>query len=131
MRHPRLCVAYGWCTWRNRANLKGRCRMPPVGPTELILILAIVVLIFGAGRLAEVGGALGRSVREFRRATDGDEAMSASGLPSTLDTCRRCGIVLHTGARFCGSCGTAVAPETLDGSLVPPGTERPAAGGRQ
>ena len=105
--------------------------MPPVGPTELILILAIVVLIFGAGRLAEVGGALGRSVREFRRATDEDRAASASGAPSMLDTCRRCGVVLHTGARFCGSCGTAIAPENLDGSLAPPVTERPAVGGRQ
>jgi sec-independent protein translocase protein TatA len=105
--------------------------MPPVGPTELILILAIVVLIFGAGRLAEVGGALGRSVREFRRATDGDDATSASGAPNTLDTCRRCGVVLHSRARFCGSCGTVVAPEDLERSPVPPGTERPAVGGRQ
>ncbi len=106
--------------------------MPVVGPTELILVLSIVVLIFGvfgAGRLAEVGGALGRSIREFRRATDEDQAAtSASAPPSTPPTCRRCGVVLHSGARFCGSCGTAVT-ENLDGSRVSAATN-PAAGGR-
>jgi sec-independent protein translocase protein TatA len=99
--------------------------MPPVGPTELFLILAIVVLIFGAGRLAEVGGALGRSVREFRQATeDNRAATSGSDGPSALPTCRRCGIVLHSGARFCGSCGTAVT-ENPDGSLVSAGPNPP------
>jgi sec-independent protein translocase protein TatA len=98
----------------------------------LILILAIVVLIFGAGRLAEVGGALGRSVREFRRATEDDHAAtSVADPPSTTPTCRRCGVVLHSGARFCGSCGTAVAAENLDESLVRAGTNHPPAGGQQ
>ena len=46
--------------------------MLPLGPTELIIILVIVVLIFGAGKLAHVGGALGTSIREFRRATTDD-----------------------------------------------------------
>jgi sec-independent protein translocase protein TatA len=40
-----------------------------LGPVELIIILVIVILIFGAGRLAELGGALGKTVREFRTAT--------------------------------------------------------------
>jgi sec-independent protein translocase protein TatA len=38
----------------------------------LILIFAIVVLIFGVGKLSEAGGALGKSIREFRKATVGD-----------------------------------------------------------
>src|SRR5689334_3155270 len=46
--------------------------MPALGPWELIVILLIVVVIFGAGRLSEVGGAVGKSIREFRKAT-GDE----------------------------------------------------------
>lgn len=44
-----------------------------LGVPELIIILVIVILIFGAGRLAELGGALGKTVREFRRATKEDE----------------------------------------------------------
>ena len=37
-----------------------------LGPTELLIILAIVVVLFGASRLAGLGGALGRGIREFR-----------------------------------------------------------------
>jgi sec-independent protein translocase protein TatA len=47
--------------------------MPNIGPVELIIILVIVILIFGAGRLAEIGGALGKSIREFRKASSGEE----------------------------------------------------------
>ncbi|MCX7671410.1 MAG: twin-arginine translocase TatA/TatE family subunit, partial [Anaerolineae bacterium] len=39
--------------------------MPNIGPTELIIILVIVLIIFGVGRLPEIGGAIGRSIREF------------------------------------------------------------------
>ncbi|MCC7353589.1 MAG: twin-arginine translocase TatA/TatE family subunit [Anaerolineae bacterium] len=44
-----------------------------LGLPELIILLVIVILIFGAGRLAELGGALGKTVREFRSATKEDE----------------------------------------------------------
>ena len=37
-----------------------------IGPTELIIILVVVMIIFGVGRLPEVGGALGKAIREFR-----------------------------------------------------------------
>ncbi len=43
--------------------------MPNIGPTELIIILVIVLIIFGVGRLPEIGGAIGRSIREFREAS--------------------------------------------------------------
>ena len=43
--------------------------MPNLGPTELIIILVIVIIIFGAGKLADVGGALGKGVKEFKQAT--------------------------------------------------------------
>lgn len=38
-------------------------------PTHLILILIVVLIIFGPGKLPDVGKALGKTVREFRRAT--------------------------------------------------------------
>ena len=37
-----------------------------VGPTELLILLLIAILVFGAGRVGQIGGALGRSIREFR-----------------------------------------------------------------
>ncbi len=45
--------------------------MPHVGPMELIIILTIVIIVFGVGRLPEVGGALGKAIREFRQSSQG------------------------------------------------------------
>jgi sec-independent protein translocase protein TatA len=41
----------------------------PLGAMELGLILAIVVIIFGAGKLPEIGSALGRGIKEFKENT--------------------------------------------------------------
>lgn len=40
-----------------------------IGPGELILILVIVLIIFGPGKLPDIGNAIGRGVREFRKAS--------------------------------------------------------------
>ena len=44
--------------------------MPNLGPTELIIILVIVIIIFGVGKLPEIGGALGKGIKEFRHASN-------------------------------------------------------------
>ena len=43
------------------------------GVWEALIILAIVVVLFGASRIGEIGGAMGRSIREFRRELKGPE----------------------------------------------------------
>ncbi len=43
---------------------------PNVGPTELIIILVLALIVFGPKRLPEIGRSIGRSLREFRRASD-------------------------------------------------------------
>lgn len=43
--------------------------IPQLGWQELLLVLFIVVIVFGTGRLSELGGAVGRTIREFRAAT--------------------------------------------------------------
>jgi len=48
--------------------------MPNLGPTELIIVLVLVIIVFGVGKLPEVGGALGKSIREFRKANDEADA---------------------------------------------------------
>jgi sec-independent protein translocase protein TatA len=40
--------------------------MPSLGPWELAIILLIIVIIFGVGKLPEIGGALGKGIKEFR-----------------------------------------------------------------
>ncbi len=44
----------------------------PVGPTELIIVLVIVVLLFGAKRIPELAKGIGTGMREFRKGTSGD-----------------------------------------------------------
>ena len=41
--------------------------MPNLGPTELLIILVIVLLLFGVGRVSRIGGELGSAVANFRK----------------------------------------------------------------
>jgi sec-independent protein translocase protein TatA len=43
------------------------------GMPELIVILVIVLVVFGASRLPEIGSALGKSIKNFKKATDGKD----------------------------------------------------------
>jgi sec-independent protein translocase protein TatA len=66
-----------WLTWEVMTLFN-------VGFGELILILVIALVVFGPGKLPEVGKALGKSVREFKTATRGiqeqlDESDSTAG----------------------------------------------------
>ena len=45
-----------------------------IGPAELTIILIIVVLLFGVGRLGKIGAELGSGIREFRKGLEGDAA---------------------------------------------------------
>ena len=104
--------------------------MPALGPWELIVILLIVVVIFGAGRLSEVGGAVGKSIREFRKATTDEaaaaqakeQALAAAAPPPPLaatttvatpvtavvveNKCPSCATINPASQVFCGQCGT-------------------------
>jgi len=40
--------------------------MPQFGPVEFILILVIFFIFFGAGKLGDLGGAIGRGIKEFK-----------------------------------------------------------------
>lgn len=87
----------------------------PIGPIEGLIILLVVVLIFGVGKLSDVGGALGKSLREFRRAArepddaDRPAAIGAStAAPATQPTCTKCGAALGSQTKFCAECGTPV-----------------------
>ena len=47
--------------------------MPHFNITELIIVLLIVLVLFGAGRVARVGGELGAAVREFKNGLNAGE----------------------------------------------------------
>ncbi|MBA3469835.1 MAG: twin-arginine translocase TatA/TatE family subunit [Herpetosiphonaceae bacterium] len=55
-----------------------------LGTPELLIILVIVVVLFGASRFADLGGSLGRGIREFRQGIrDDDKDPSAPKEPPT------------------------------------------------
>lgn len=49
-----------------------------LGPTELLLILAICVLIFGARRLPEIGSGLGKAIKSFRAGMSGQDEIDVT-----------------------------------------------------
>ncbi len=84
-------------------------------PTHLIIILIIVLVVFGPGKLPEIGGSLGKSITEFKRSLSNpeaeDKAKAGTGEPDkvTTRTCPACNAE-NTGAnQFCGNCGAKLA----------------------
>jgi sec-independent protein translocase protein TatA len=73
----------------------------PFGPMELLIILGILVLLFGATRLTDLGGSLGKGIREFRRNVK-DEAEPE---PARSPNCPSCGRENEQEASFCSECG--------------------------
>ena len=47
-----------------------------LGMPELIVILVIIVIIFGAGKLPEIGSGIGKGIKNFKEATKQEEAKS-------------------------------------------------------
>lgn len=44
-----------------------------LGPTELIIILVIVIVLFGVGRISKIAGEMGSGIRAFKEGLRGDE----------------------------------------------------------
>jgi sec-independent protein translocase protein TatA len=63
--------------------------MMGLGWPELVIILFIVVIIFGAGKLPEIGGAVGRGIKEFRTATTDEMNQSDNNDITTTGEARK------------------------------------------
>jgi TatA/E family protein of Tat protein translocase len=92
--------------------------MGALEPPHLIAILAIVLIIFGPGKLPELGKAIGESFRELRRATTDQPAARRAADEARLATppaanaavtrmCSACRNSIGPTDRFCGTCGAA------------------------
>lgn len=58
-----------------------------IGVPELLIIMVVALLVFGPGKLPEVGGAIGRGIRDFRRAFEGkDDADEPEQVTAQSDT---------------------------------------------
>ena len=61
----------------------------PIGPLELVIILFIVLLFFGAKRLPETGRSLGRSMREFKEEITSGSSGDQAPEPVALEDAQR------------------------------------------
>jgi sec-independent protein translocase protein TatA len=52
--------------------------MPNIGVSELIVILLILMLVFGASRLPQLGESMGKAIRNFKRGVHHDEGITVS-----------------------------------------------------
>jgi sec-independent protein translocase protein TatA len=91
--------------------------MPSIGGPELLLVLAVVLIVFGAGKLPDVLGQLGKGVRSFRDESSNDKPASvaagsttsaATTAPGTTIYCRNCGRPNGADSKFCTNCGQAL-----------------------
>jgi sec-independent protein translocase protein TatA len=60
--------------------------MPNLGPTELIIILVIIIVLFGVGRIGKIAGELGSGIRAFRDGLKGDDEKKAEDKEKTDET---------------------------------------------
>ncbi len=60
--------------------------MPDIGGPELLVILVIVILLFGVGRLGQIGGELGKAIRELRKAVSGEDDSGTAPGPGQDDS---------------------------------------------
>ena len=101
-------------------------------PGHLIVILVIVLLIFGPGKLPELGKAMGEGLKELKKATGGEDtsakdagtlaattaappaAPAATVTPITAAStrvCPSCRGTVPVGDKFCGNCGSLMEPQ--------------------
>lgn len=57
-----------------------------LGPTELIIILVIVLILFGVGRIGKIAGELGSGIRSFKEGLQGDEEEKKSEEKTSTET---------------------------------------------
>ena len=98
-----------------------------LGAPELLIVLAIVILLFGATRIGDVMGSLGKGVKEFKKNVQDDEgkevdaprattaptepapvASAGNGMIAAVK-CASCGALNEASAKHCNQCGHALA----------------------
>ncbi len=80
-----------------------------LGMPELIVVLAIAFLIFGANKLPELGSGLGKAIRGFKEASQEVGKPSGTQAIAHSSACPYCGGEHAVDASFCPRCGKGLA----------------------
>ncbi len=95
--------------------------MGNLGAPELLIILLIVFIFFGAKKIPEMAQGIGKGIREFRKAAKEVESdpveekvLARGGSGEETVACVHCGAQVSRGAKFCSSCG-----QTLEARKCP------------
>lgn len=95
--------------------------MGALEPWHLVVIVAIALIVFGPGKVADIGGTLGKGVKDFREAMDGkttpaptEPAPPAVAAGPADRRCPHCGVSVAQDAKFCPQCGTGLTAPTTD-----------------
>ena len=88
--------------------------MGALQPMHLIVVLVIVLLVLGPGKLPDLARGIGDGIRELKKATREEDAKAESVAPSTatapaIVTCPACAAANGVGQAFCGKCGSRLA----------------------
>jgi sec-independent protein translocase protein TatA len=79
-----------------------------LGMPELLVILVIALLVFGAGRLPEIGSSLGKAIKGFKQASEKPEpepGLKGQAPGPAAKACPQCGRPITADAMFCSGCG--------------------------
>lgn len=60
-----------------------------MGPWEIALILVIILIVFGVGKLPQIGGAIGKGMRSFQKGRRGEDAEEQEEAPETKKSARK------------------------------------------
>ena len=97
--------------------------MGNIGAPEILLILLVILVFFGARKIPEIAQGLGKGIREFRKASrdiqdEFEREIKVGDTPSRFPagkteektTCYFCHTPVTEGAKFCPSCGKSLDP---------------------
>jgi len=89
--------------------------MAEFGAPEMMIILLVVVLVFGGSKMADLGGSLGKGIKDFKKALKEDEPattvvasepqVETPAKPVATVTCPQCSWANPVYARLCNQCG--------------------------
>jgi sec-independent protein translocase protein TatA len=79
--------------------------MGALQPGHLILILVIVLIVFGPGKMSSIGADMGKALRDFRKASEGSHDVGALAAAPGTRICPSCSTANVIDAKFCATCG--------------------------